>query len=135
VVNDDLKGQGGQPDPSRADWFAKQDAYNNGVEQAQQAGTPLTIPSAAQYQIDREVGNQEAAAARIAQGMGPGVQADHPVDLRAGGGQGQDLYPLASGVNGSWGSQVGRQAAQLPSGSPTPFADLYDKQGNLIRSS
>jgi RHS repeat-associated protein len=134
VINDDLKAQGGGPEPTRADWYAKQDAFNGGVEAAQQAGTPLTIPTAAQYALDREVGNGEAAAARVAQGMGPGVQADHPVDLRAGGGQGQTLYPLVSGVNGSVGSQVGRQAGQLPSGSPTPMFDLYDAQGSVVRS-
>ena len=133
TVNDDLKGQGGGPDPTRADWYAKQDAFNGGVEAKITAGTPLTIPTPAQYALDREAGNAEAAAARVAQGMGPSVQADHPVELKAGGGQGQALYPLASGVNGSVGSQVGRQAGQLPPGSPTPMFDLYDKQGNLVR--
>jgi RHS repeat-associated protein len=134
VVNDDLKGQGGQPDPTRADWFAKQDAFNAGIEAGQQSGNPVVVPSAAQYALDRGVGNAEAAAARVAQGMGPGVQADHPVDLRCGGGQGQALYPLASGVNGSVGSQTGSWARQQPPGTPTPMIDLYDKSGNLVRA-
>lgn len=134
VVNDDLKGQGGQPDPTRADWFAKQDAFNGGIEAGQQSGNPVVVPTAAQYALDRQAGNAEAAAARIAQGMGAGVQADHPVDLRCGGGQGQALYPLASGVNGSVGSQTGSWARQQPPGTPTPMIDLYDKSGNLIRA-
>ena len=54
------------------------------------------------------------------------------MDLCAGGGQGQDLYPLASGVSGSVESQVGNQAGALAPGSPTPMIDLYDQHGNLV---
>jgi RHS repeat-associated protein len=132
VENPNLKGRDGQPPPTRADWIAKRDAFNAGVAAGMAAGTPLTIPTPAQYAQDRAIGNQEAAAARVAQGMGPGVQADHPVDLSAGGGQGQALYPLASGVNGSYGSQIGPQAAARPDGSPTPMVDLVDQNGNAI---
>lgn len=133
VVNPNLKGRGGDPDPTMADWQQKQDAFNNGVQQGINNGTPLTIPTQGQYQNDRTVGNNEARQARVAQGMGPGVQADHPVDLSCGGGQGQALYPLAGGVNGSFGSQLGPQAAALGPGSQTPKVDLYDQNGNLLR--
>lgn len=132
VENPNLPGRDGQPPPTRADWIAKRDAFNAQVQANMAAGTPLTIPTAAQYGADRAVGNREAAAARVAQGMGPGVQADHPVELIAGGGQGQALYPLQSGVNGSSGSQIRPQAASLAPGSPTPMMDLVDQQGNLV---
>jgi hypothetical protein len=132
VENPNLPGRDGQPPPTRADWIAKRDAFNAAVQANMAAGTPLTVPTAAQYAADRAVGNREAAAARVAQGMGAGVQADHPVELIAGGGQGQALYPLQSGVNGSSGSQIRPQAAALAPGSQTPMMDLVDQQGNLI---
>lgn len=132
TINPNIQGRGGAAPPTQADWIAKRDSFNQGVQNGINNGTPLTIPTPAQYAADRRVGNAEARQARQAQGMGPDVQADHPVDLCAGGGQGQALQPLASGVNGSVGSQVGNQAGALAPGSPTPMIDLYDQNGNLI---
>jgi len=110
-------------------WKDKRNAFNRA-----RANPKARIPTAKDYKNRiRPAGDQEAAAARKRLGLGSGVDADHPGDLRATGLLGQNLEGRGEGVNRSWGSQVGRQSNKLPSGSRTPMADLVNDNGKIIR--
>jgi RHS repeat-associated protein len=105
-----------------AQWRAKRDAFN----QARQDPN-AKIPSKTVYDNKiRPAADREAAKARAGGGYTSAQDADHPGDVRATGLIGQTLQPRISGVNRSWGSQVGRQAGQRTVGSQTPMADLVD---------
>lgn len=114
---------------SMAEWRAKRDAFN-----AARSNPNARIPGKKDYdERIRPEADREAAAARRAGGYTAADDADHPGDVRATGLLGQTLEPRVSGVNRSWGSQVGSQARQRDEGDRTPRADLVDDDGNVIQ--
>ena len=114
---------------SLAQWKAKRDTFNSARKSAN-----ARVPTKADYDSRiRPAADREAAAARRGGGFSSKQDADHPGDVRATGLLGQTLEPRPSGVNRSFGSQIGKQAGGRTPGSRTPMADLVDGNGKIIR--